>query len=143
MKLVPQLAVRHPFGSSANRRYFARYAAMVTVWRTLAALVLLGPPIALFVAQQEAHVDTSRTHTQNTIRRFAFEAFPQWAIAHHEELCPASLAELSPLINDEPTVDSWGTPLELRCGTGYRGAYVRSAGPDGRFETTDDISSND
>jgi len=78
-----------------------------------------------------------------TVKMLAFEAFPQWAQANHEELCPRSIDDLLEFSSRDNALDPWGTKLDLRCGPGYRGAYVRSAGPDGRFETVDDISSND
>ena len=81
---------------------------------------------------------------RTVVKAYAFEAFPQWAIVHHEERCPQSIRDLAEYVGrNNLTRDSWGTELDLRCGDGIRGALVRSAGPDGRFDTLDDISSND
>jgi hypothetical protein len=81
--------------------------------------------------------------TTELVKRYAFEAFPLWAMEHQNRACPDAIEELSPFIPRVHALDDWGNPLELRCGNGYRGAYVRSAGADGRFETSDDITSND
>jgi hypothetical protein len=137
MRLECAIAVRHPIGTSDVRR---RRLAHGALWYLIAGL-LCAPLVTLGLAGTDAP-DAVADNTRILVRLYAFEAFPQWALVHHEEACPQTIDELSPFVNDAAR-DSWGTALELRCGGGIRGAYVRSAGPDRRFETGDDITSND
>ena len=140
MKLRPQVPVRHPFGSSSDRRFLAGALVFRTFWRVLGVALLIGPASVLL-----ANTDSAPSHHDDArllVSVYAFEAFPQWASEHHEEPCPTSIDELSSFVARAP-LDPWGTTLELRCGRGYRGAFVRSAGPDRTFDTADDISSHD
>jgi len=139
MKLERQVAVRHDVGTSAERRRNARVTAQVAVWRAFAAAMFTPLVILAFSVPTTSLADETRA----LVRGYAFEAFPQWATAHHADTCPRSIDELSPFVRRDHARDPWGTELELRCGNGIRGAYVRSAGPDRTFETTDDITSND
>jgi len=143
VRLQPAVSVRHPFGTSKERRFLARAAVFLTFWRTSVVALMFGPA-ALLLAERAGHrYEPSRTDgTATVVRVFAYEAFPQWAATNHVDACPASLAVLEPYAARD-AIDAWGEPLELRCGEGYRGAYVRSAGADGRFDTADDITSID
>jgi hypothetical protein len=62
----------------------------------------------------------------------------------HAGACP-TLADITPFMNDPTGTDMWGALYRLRCGAGApdgaRGIAVDSAGPDGRFDTDDDIAS--
>jgi hypothetical protein len=140
MSLVRQVPVRGSVGTSAERRRHVRLAAQVTVVRVALLGSLFAPAV---YAMTEDEPRPSADITTEIVRRYAFEAFPLWAMDHQNRACPDSLAELSPFISRTHALDDWGNPLELRCGNGYRGAYIRSAGADGRFETADDITSND
>lgn len=140
MKLARQVAVRHPVGTAAERRRHARAAVRVSISRALAAAMCM--PIVV-LASGTSPGPSAVDETRTLVRVYAFEAFPQWALAHHEEACPRAIAELSAVAGRMHARDAWGTELELRCGNGVRGAFVRSAGPDRRFETADDITSND
>lgn len=145
MRLERQVAVRHAVGTSADRRYEARVVAKVACCRLL-TVVLLAPlvliTVAMFGPRTSCHRVTRVDTASMLVRKYAYEAFPQWAQIHHEEACPNTVDELSVFVDGDPR-DPWGTELELRCGAGIRGAYVRSAGPDRTFDTADDITSND
>jgi hypothetical protein len=141
VRLQPAVPVRHPFGTSKERRFLARAAMFLTFWRVIGA-ALLVLPVAVLLEQTRRYEPTPEDVTAAIVRRFAYEAFPQWAATNHVDACPASLAVLEPYLARD-AVDAWDMPLELRCGAGYRGAYVRSAGADGRFDTADDITSID
>ena len=49
-------------------------------------------------------------------------------------------------MNGDDTRDFWGNPIDFRCGPDLpdhaKGMWVRSAGPDGEFDTDDDIVSS-
>jgi hypothetical protein len=145
MRLERQVAVAHVVGSSAYRRRTALVTTQVLLWRTLLVGCIASGLFAIFVAPRMMHAcggGSKADVTALTVRRFAFEAFPQWAAVHHMNSCPSSLDELRELASTSP-IDAWGNPLEMRCGPLIRGIYVRSAGEDGQFETPDDITSND
>jgi hypothetical protein len=137
MQLEPQLLVHNPIGSSPARRQLALCRTVVATLLLVPVLLVLPPRIACM--SEPSRVDRARLQ----VKRYAYEAFPTWATVHHEALCPDALADLNEYAGRNTTTDPWGTPLEMRCGPGYRGVYVRSAGEDGRFDTADDISSND
>ena len=142
MRLERQVAIVHGVGSSEERRHNARVATEVALCRIVTATCFLFS--ALFGVATIASRGTSRTEvTRATVRAFAFEAFPRWTQQHQDEACPQSIAELSIVLGREDARDAWDHELELRCGDGVRGAYVRSPGADGAFDTRDDITSND
>ncbi len=146
MKLAPSVAVRHAIYSSPERRELAIGCA----WWTLRAIVtaVLAVPvlviaIAVMLPRGLMHGHDSRSEaTERHVKKYAYEAFPLWAIEHLAEACPASLAELATYTSGV-TTDAWGTPLEMQCGNRIRGVQVRSAGEDGMFRTDDDITSSD
>ena len=140
MRLERQVPIRGVVGTSAERRRHLRLAAQVTLLRAMLLGSLFAPAVFALAEDQPR---SSRDITAALVKRYAFEAFPQWAMDHQNRACPDAIDELSPFIPRAHALDDWGNPLELRCGNGYRGAYVRSAGADGRFETLDDITSND
>ena len=143
MRLERQLTVRHAVGTSAERRHNARVAAQVTLWRLF--VVFLSVPLVIFVVDKATwnHFPTSDVDESSfLVQRYAYEAFPQWASANQWAACPQTIDELAPFTYNRAPVDAWGTKLEMRCSTGTR-IYVRSAGPDLRFDTADDITSND
>lgn len=136
--LVRQVSVRHEIGTSAERRHNARVLAQVTLWRVIAISVLLLP-LGVIVASERTY--RCKPPTAYEVKAYAFEAFPQWAAAHPWLACPQSIDELSEYTQAH-LVDQWGMKLEMRC-TPHTRLYVRSAGPDTRFDTADDITSND
>ncbi|MBA3821590.1 MAG: hypothetical protein H0X17_22090 [Deltaproteobacteria bacterium] len=76
--------------------------------------------------------------------RYAFEAYPSWAAENFDRTCPVRLAELDDYAARRGSLaarDPWGTAYRLRCGPGVVGIHVGSAGPDGRFDTSDDVAS--
>lgn len=143
MMLERQVEVRHAVGTSIERRHDARVAVKLAVCRALTA-VLCAPLVLLALASlpPSSCKRVSRADAAGMlVRKYAFEAFPQWAAVNHVQACPQTIDELTPFASNKAR-DPWGTTLELRCGHGIR-SYVRSAGPDLTFDTDDDISSND
>jgi hypothetical protein len=80
-------------------------------------------------------------------KKLAFEGYPMWAAAHADKECPAKLADLLEYVNEKDAKDPFGTELKMFCGAnlpkGVRGLGIQSAGPDGKFDTADDIHSWD
>jgi hypothetical protein len=80
------------------------------------------------------------------IQQYAQEAFPRWALENRMSPCPASLAELSPIIGRKDAKDLWGNELIMFCGENLPpdvrgGMGVQSLGPDGKRDTDDDLRS--
>ena len=139
MRLERQVEVKHALGTSADRRDNARVTAKVYLCRAFIVAVFL--PAAMFGVS--AFFRTSLDdEVRSTVRRYALEAYPQWAQHEHETSCPESIETLSPIVGIERAVDPWGTPLEMYCGPAMR-ISVRSAGRDRKFDTNDDITSLD
>jgi len=72
-------------------------------------------------------------------KKYAFEGFPSWAVAHPEYPCPQRLAELDVFVERHDTIDPWGLPFQSYCHSGNTFRVV-SAGPDRTHGTYDDIS---
>ncbi|MFT3700599.1 MAG: type II secretion system protein GspG [Kofleriaceae bacterium] len=85
------------------------------------------------------------TKAKATVQQLAFEAFPEWSVAHADKACPAKLDELFEYSKDKTGKDPWGHDYKMFCGAnlpaGAKGLAVMSAGPDGKDGTDDDISS--
>src|SRR5262245_51491475 len=102
------------------------------------------PAIAPATEARDAHADLApllaREQASEIVR--AVRVF-----AHERHAIPDSLARLSErsdILDDaflpHASTDPWGTAFRLRVtGGGLRGFEVRSAGPDGRFDTRDDV----
>jgi hypothetical protein len=86
---------------------------------------------------RQARVRQARAWTQ----RLATEGFAQWLINHPGETCPASIDAVSFYV-DGDSRDPWKTRMETICRPDG-GFGVVSAGPDGSFDTADDIHSWD
>ena len=92
-----------------------------------------------------ARPDTSNSdETEVMVKQYAFEAYPQWAVAHPDKACPDSIDELAEYTTSPP-LDSWGHALVAQCGAalpaGAKGIAIHSLGPDGVDGTADDIRS--
>jgi hypothetical protein len=78
-------------------------------------------------------------------KKYAFEAYPQWAVEHPDKACPGALAELREFTSFDSDNDPWGHPYRMMCGPslppGAKGVAIQSAGPDGQFDTADDVRS--
>jgi len=69
--------------------------------------------------------------------KLAFEAYGEWAVTHPHSICPTSIYELASVLGEDAG-DPWGRSYRMIC-TDDRVVIV-SAGPDGIFGTSDDIS---
>ena len=77
----------------------------------------------------------------NELRSYAFETYPAWASEHPLNKCPYHLLELNRYAPSLHAVDPWGSPYQFICGKQYGPVLsMRSAGPDRKFETSDDLS---
>src|SRR4051812_38750253 len=79
------------------------------------------------------------------VKKLAFEGYPTWAVKHVEQACPKQLVDLIAEVGMKDIKDSWGHDLKMFCGAdlpkGATGFAVVSAGPDGAFDTADDVRS--
>ncbi|HEY4243311.1 MAG TPA: type II secretion system protein GspG [Kofleriaceae bacterium] len=79
------------------------------------------------------------------VRKYAFEAFPQWAMVHANKQCPDTVAALNEYVKATGTNDPWGHPYRMFCGAnvpdGAKTLAIASDGPDGKPNTPDDIDS--
>ncbi len=97
-------------------------------------------------AQPAKKFDDSKAKiAENDVKKIAFELYPQWAVAHPDKACPASLADLGEYTPDKSFKDPWGNSYVMMCGpnlpAGAKGLAARSNGPDGKPDTADDIKS--
>jgi prepilin-type N-terminal cleavage/methylation domain-containing protein len=83
---------------------------------------------------------------QLTVKKYAYEAFGEWAQAHPDKQCPDKLEDLSQYMDSKDTKDPWGNPYKMFCGQNLpagakNGLAVMSSGPDGKDGTEDDVKS--
>jgi len=80
-----------------------------------------------------------------TAKQYAYEAYPSWAAAHPDKVCPDRFEELNEYMNKTDMNDPWGRPYKMICGpnlpAGAKGLAVISQGEDGKEGTADDIKS--
>jgi hypothetical protein len=78
-------------------------------------------------------------------KKYAFEAYAEWAVNHPDKECPATIDELEAYMSRDETRDPWGNPYRMFCGAslppGAKGMAVLSLGEDGKQGTADDIKS--
>ncbi|MBA2539659.1 MAG: hypothetical protein H0V17_08500 [Deltaproteobacteria bacterium] len=82
-----------------------------------------------------AKIEITKRFTDRLIQ----EIYPRWMLRNGDKRCPAKLGELIVLLDNEGNDDPWGKEYAMTCGE--TGIKIRSAGPDGTFETADDIVS--
>jgi hypothetical protein len=98
-----------------------------------------------------AEGDAQRANaTRALVKKYAFEAYPEWGAAHPDKACPSTLSELDEYIargdlGTRPGDDAWGHTFRMFCGPslppGAKGVAVLSLGADGKEGTADDIKS--
>jgi Type II secretion system (T2SS), protein G len=50
------------------------------------------------------------------VRKYAFEAYPQWSARNMGSKCPSSLADLGEYMSSSDGNDPWGHPYVMVCG---------------------------
>lgn len=103
--------------------------------------------LLLALVSSTAAADPKVDETKVVAQKLAFEAYPQWAMAHPDKACPAKLGELLEYIDRKDIKDAWKHDFKMFCGAnlpkGVKGFAVQSAGADGKLDTKDDIKSWD
>jgi hypothetical protein len=77
-----------------------------------------------------------------TVKKYAYEAYPQWRASHPLETCPPTLLDLNRYMNSTNDVDPWGSHYRMFCGLNEHGKQrivVQSFGEDALAYTADDI----
>jgi len=76
------------------------------------------------------------------LNAYVHSAYLRWTSAFPKRECPTRTLELNHFVPALHAVDPWGTPYQFLCGKQFNvtGVRMRSAGPDHRFDTTDDIT---
>ena len=95
-------------------------------------------------ARRALYSESKLNTAHSTVKRFAFEAFPNWEVTHPDRDCPARLDELNEYVNSTDIRDPWGNDYRFTCGPRGKTAklVVLSAGEDGEWGTHDDIRSD-
>jgi hypothetical protein len=91
--------------------------------------------------------ESKRDIARAVVKRYAYEAYPQWAAAHLGDHCPRSLDEVKEYTSSRDTKDPWGNRYRMFCHPdmppGLRPILVTSDGEDGIEGTQDDVKSWD
>ncbi len=136
-RLTPAVRSRGYVLGEARARRMTTAAAICAV--ALTAGFVKGPRRSQFCGMSKVDI------AELTVKKYAFEAYPQWAGAHPARTCPTSLADLNEYMNNKDIKDPWGTPYKMYCGQtlppGAKGLAVSSAGEDQKEGTEDDVKS--
>jgi hypothetical protein len=110
--------------------------------RTVLVLVLLAG-----IAAADPKSGAQANEAKVFLKKLAYEAYPQWAMAHPDKACPAKLADLLEWTDHKDIKDPWKHDFKMFCGANLpktaKGIAIQSAGPDGKLDTKDDIKSWD
>lgn len=114
------------------------------VQRIMIALILLGASCKK--SREEQMFSSDKTDIARlTVKKYADEAYPSWAMSNTSKSCPDRLEDLNEFMNSKDVRDPWGNNYGLVCGAnapaGVKGIGVSSNGPDGKPGTADDIHS--
>ena len=118
----------------------------ITLLEILIVLAIIGLVMALLVgpAVMRAFGSSKTKVARIAVRKFAYEAYPQWSAQHTGKRCPDSLSDLTPFMNSEDVKDPWGNPYQMQCGdnapAGAKGFAVISLGEDGKPGGTGDAA---
>ena len=103
--------------------------------------LVVGPRVMRMFASSKVEI------ARDTVRKYAYEAYPSWSAAHPDKACPERLEDLNEYMNNKDTKDPWGGQYRMMCGqnlpAGAKGLAVSSPGEDGKDGTSDDIKSWD
>ena len=104
----------------------------------------LGIPILDVASFRRLPTPDELALAERELAAYAFEAFPRWALTNFDRMCPDRLLEINREMPSLHAVDPWGTPYQFLCGAQHRvtGLRARSAGPDHKFDTPDDLASH-
>jgi hypothetical protein len=136
----PRFAVRHVITGALSGLISVVICAAVIAPR-------LDPPdrdddvrYAVAAARADGLAASNLAIARATIRRYAYHGFPSWAAAHPDLACPGHLSQLDVYVGESGAEDPWGA--DYRYGCVGAGMWVSSAGPDGEFDTDDDLRSD-
>lgn len=134
-------AVRHPFAPAIIRPRPLRtliiktlLASVVIGWATLHVAKRLHDEPFDRAAERRAQIAEARA----IAKKYAYEGFPSWAVAHPSYPCPQRVSELNEYVGREDAFDPWGMSFQSYCHSGNTFRVV-SAGPDRTHGTYDDI----
>jgi len=74
-----------------------------------------------------------------TVKKLAYEAYPDWRVAHPGAVCPTVPDELLEYMNNKELIDPWGSRYEITCLDESPWIVVRSLGEDAIRDTADDL----
>ena len=133
---MPMSPPRHAVHRGARRGF-----SFLKILVAIAAVSLLGIATTVWLPRIWPCTKTPKAPvgTDAAALAAAAEAF---IIGHGSEECPTpdEMQRNGFLSSRSNTEDPWGTPYRIQCEPGY--AVASSAGPDGAFDTSDDVKSD-
>ena len=133
--LDAMLLLRHAVRRTA-RSGFTLLEILVVI--ALISLLATGVAVGALKMLEDSKKKQAKTDTASLAS--VAEAF---VITHGDQSCPRpqELRRDGLLSHRSNTEDPWGQPYRIRCESSY--AVATSAGPDGTFDTSDDIHSDE
>lgn len=125
--------LHHKRRTKTRKRQEAITLIEVMIVLTILALIVSGVAVALLPQLEEARIKSTRADAQ------ALRSAVMLYIADNPRSCPT----VDDLVNEryldatKRTTDAWDTPFQVTCEAGD--IFVVSSGPDGQFDTEDDI----
>ena len=123
----------------------------LTMLEIMIVIAILGLVMGLVIVPKVMGMfsDSQTDIAKLAVKKFASEAYPQWALKNTDKACPESLLEIAQHTGktEADTKDPWGTTYKMICGAGQLpagvsdGIAVLSFGPDKVEGNADDIKS--
>jgi len=138
-KLNAYIARRRAITRAGQRGMTLLEIMIVLAILALVMGLVVGPRVMKMFGESKVHI------AEDTVKKYAYEAYPSWSQAHPDKACPAVLTDLNEYMNNKDIKDPWGNDYTLFCGAnlpaGAKGLAVMSNGEDGKNGTADDIKS--
>ena len=120
---------------SSKKGHARKGMTLLEIMIVLAILALVmglvvGPRVMKMFGESKVHI------AEDTVKKYAYEAYPSWSQAHPDKQCPAQLTDLNEYMNNKDIKDPWGNDYRLYCGAslpaGAKGLAVKSLGENGK-----------
>ncbi len=131
-------------GKKTARALVAMTLLEIMIVLAILALVmgfLVGPRVFKALSSSKSEV------AKNMVKKFAFEAYPEWSMKPSKSGACPTLADLTEFMNSKDVKDPWGEEYVVKCGGDLPAGVtpgsiaVYSKGPDSKDGTGDDIKS--
>ncbi|HUH02771.1 MAG TPA: prepilin-type N-terminal cleavage/methylation domain-containing protein [Kofleriaceae bacterium] len=140
---------RRTLNRAAAKGHHLRGQAGMTLLEIMIVLAIIALVMGFLIGPKviKAFSKSEREIARMEAQEFACTAYTQFR-SEKRKACPSDLSELLEYMNKKDTKDPWGNEYEMLCGDNKPAEAkmcigVRSNGPDGQANSSDDVNSWD